>query len=104
MKPIVDLSRRARADMIQLRDYIAQDSARAAQRFYFAAEEAMETLAGVPEIGGRCDFPSSTATNLRVWSVPKFKNHLIFYRPIENGIEVVRVLHGARDLESLLDS
>ena len=25
-------------------------------------------------------------------------NHLIFYRPIDDGIELVRVLHGARDI------
>ncbi len=32
-----------------------------------------------------------------------FENHFVFYRPHESGIEVVRVLHGARDLESILD-
>jgi toxin ParE1/3/4 len=25
-------------------------------------------------------------------------NYLIFYRPISDGIEIVRVLHGARDI------
>jgi len=28
---------------------------------------------------------------------------LIFYRPIEDGIEVIRVLHGAREIEQLLE-
>jgi toxin ParE1/3/4 len=28
-------------------------------------------------------------------------NYLIFYRPLADGIEIVRVLHGARDIDSL---
>ncbi|MBI4604738.1 MAG: type II toxin-antitoxin system RelE/ParE family toxin [Planctomycetes bacterium] len=31
-----------------------------------------------------------------------FEQHLVFYRPVEDGIEVVRVLHGARDLRAIL--
>ncbi|MGH7989069.1 MAG: type II toxin-antitoxin system RelE/ParE family toxin [Limisphaerales bacterium] len=29
--------------------------------------------------------------------------YVIFYRPMENGIEVVRVLHGARDFPPLFE-
>ena len=32
-----------------------------------------------------------------------FPKHLIFYRPIDHGIEVVRVLHGARDIEAVFE-
>ncbi len=39
---------------------------------------------------------------LRMWPVRGFERHLIFYRPIEDGIEVIRVLHASRDLEGLL--
>jgi toxin ParE1/3/4 len=35
---------------------------------------------------------------LRMWPIPGFKRYLNFYRPRRNGIEVVRVLHGAMDL------
>ncbi|MGO8765667.1 MAG: type II toxin-antitoxin system RelE/ParE family toxin [Limisphaerales bacterium] len=28
--------------------------------------------------------------------------YVIFYRPMENGVEIVRALHGARDLPSLI--
>lgn len=45
--------------------------------------------------------------NPRLWGLRRvpitgFGNYLIFYRPIEGGIEVVRVIHGARDLPSVL--
>lgn len=36
--------------------------------------------------------------------VKKFPNHLAFYFARENEIEVVRVLHGSRDLNAALDA
>jgi toxin ParE1/3/4 len=38
---------------------------------------------------------------MRMWPIHGFDNHLIFYRPIEGGIEVIRVLQAARDFESI---
>lgn len=29
------------------------------------------------------------------------KNYLIFYRPIDQGIEIVRILHGLQDIETI---
>jgi toxin ParE1/3/4 len=29
-------------------------------------------------------------------------NYLLFYQQIENGIEIIRVLHGSRDIETIL--
>jgi toxin ParE1/3/4 len=40
--------------------------------------------------------------NLRWTRVKGFKNYLVFFRVNSTTIEVARVLHGARDLESLL--
>lgn len=40
---------------------------------------------------------------LRRWPIPGFRNYLIFYRPMENGVEIVRVLHGARDIAAALE-
>jgi plasmid stabilization system protein ParE len=42
-------------------------------------------------------------TGLRRWRVRGFENFMIFYHPLSNGIEIVRVLHGARDIESLFE-
>jgi toxin ParE1/3/4 len=38
--------------------------------------------------------------SLRSFPVGKY---VIFYRPIENGIEIARILHGARDLPSIFE-
>lgn len=40
-------------------------------------------------------------SNLR--SIP-IGNYVIYYIPRQRGIEIVRVLHGSRDLDSLFDS
>jgi toxin ParE1/3/4 len=32
-----------------------------------------------------------------------FKNHLIFYFPIENGVKIYRIIHGARNVEDLFE-
>ena len=34
----------------------------------------------------------------------KFRKYLVFYVPIPGGIEVFRVLHGARDIDGILDA
>ncbi|MGO9471122.1 MAG: type II toxin-antitoxin system RelE/ParE family toxin [Isosphaeraceae bacterium] len=41
---------------------------------------------------------------MRVWQVDGFEKHLIFYRLADDDVEIVRVLRGARDLDSVLDS
>ena len=38
-----------------------------------------------------------------MWQVPDFTNHLIFYRATETGIEIVRLLHAARDIPGVLE-
>src|ERR1022692_334116 len=101
-------------DMQAIVDHIGKDRPRTAERFLLAAEKAIQLLAKMPQLGGRCEINSPQLggrceinspqlQGMRVWSIRKFKTFLIFYRPIENGIEVVRVLHGIRDLESLFE-
>lgn len=37
-----------------------------------------------------------------MWPIPDFPNHLIWYQPTAEGIEVVRVLNAARDIERVI--
>ena len=62
----------------------------------------MARLAEMPGLGSRRDFSNPILVDIRSWIIKGFPNHLIFYRPTTRGIEVVRVLHGARDLGLLL--
>ena len=70
-------------------------------RFYRAAEETFQLLSGRPRLGRVVEFGSRPLTGVRMFPLKTFPEHLVFYRPVEDGIEIIRVLHGARDLKSL---
>lgn len=78
--------------------FLARQSHGLANRFLDAFEQTVRRLAETPDRG----FPWES-TEIRVWSVRGFGNHLVFYRLIDDGIEIIRVLHAARDIGSLLD-
>lgn len=85
-------------------DYLAREaSLETALRFYDAASSSFERIAQMPGLGERRDSANPRLTGLRVWRVEGFEKHLIFYRPADDGVEIVRVLHGARDIDSVLD-
>jgi len=57
----------------------------------------------MPKLGVLCAFRKPALRRLRRWPVKGFENWLIFYQPRGNGVEIVHLSHGARDIESLLD-
>jgi len=80
-------------------DYIAVDNPDAADRFLEAAQGAFRELARMPGMGRPRKFPQARLNQLRSFRIKDFENYLVFYRPIQDGIEVFHVLHGTRDLE-----
>ena len=101
MSTTVTKTPQARQDLLELADYIARDSLDAAERFLDAAETAFHLLASMPEMGTLCEFRSPEAAGIRFWSIRGFENHLVFYRSLKDGIDVVRVIHGARDIQAI---
>jgi toxin ParE1/3/4 len=89
------------SDMEEIQVYLGRNSLKAADRFSIAAENAFAELAAMPELGGRCESDQPALAGLRVWPIPGFGKYLIFYRTLSDGIEIRRVLHGARDIEGL---
>lgn len=83
-------------------DYFAGFNSSVAQRFLDAAERAFERIHQNPEIGGLWNFENPRLAGIRVWPIPGFRRILIFYRVTDAVVQVLRVLHGSRDLESLL--
>jgi toxin ParE1/3/4 len=80
-------------------DYHARDNPDAADRFLEAAYGTFQELARMPGMGRPRNFPQAQLHNLRSFRIRDFENYLIFYSPVQEGIEVFHVLHGARDLE-----
>lgn len=88
--------------MDDLAEYISNDNEEAAHRFLQALEQCFVRLAEMPGIGPRWVTHDARLQNIRVCTVPQFRNYQIFYRALDIGIEVLHVFHAARDIESLL--
>jgi plasmid stabilization system protein ParE len=100
------ISEAAALTILEQAEYYRQASCDTlAQRWEVAVEEIVLSLLNAPERGARCRFRSAALRDLRWVLVPGFPKHMVFYRFLESEevIHIVQVLHGARDLETLLD-
>jgi toxin ParE1/3/4 len=95
---------RARADLEEIVDgrIAAEPEGRPDERFLAGVRRALLLLLEHPRSGARAGIRRSGLTRVRFWPVPGFQNHLISYRPNGTGIEIIRVLYGARDWVGLL--
>lgn len=90
-------------DLDEHAEFLAEESPRLALRFLAAAAVTFRRLAGMPGIGSPRQFQNPRLAGVRQWRVQGFPNHLVFYRETDDGIEIVRVLHGARDIDRILE-
>lgn len=97
-------SDKAEWDVVECALFIGAENADAAHRFARSARGTAEWLTQTPLVGAQREVSCSRLAGLRSWPVKGFENWLIFYRPVDGGIEVIRVLHGARDLDSVLEA
>ena len=86
----------AEEDLIDIWVYIAHEDIRAADRVLDEIEDRFSLLAEQPRLGRE---RRDIAPQLRYLPV---RRYLILYREITEGIEIVRVVHGARDIQSLM--
>ena len=93
---------KAQGDLDDTAEYIGRKNPGAAVRFLTAAEETFNQLLAAPGLGRVREYLNPKLKDLRSWRIRGFENWLVFYRPTDDEIEVVRVLHGARDLGLLL--
>ena len=80
------------ADLADIWAFIADDSEQQADLFLNLLEVKLALLATQPEMGRA---RPELAPGLRSFPV---KRYVVFYRPLRDGIEVLRVLHSARDV------
>ncbi len=103
-EPIVLKKPLVRIDLAGCYAYIWERSPDAAGRFRQAAEATFTALAKSPGIGEVYKVNNPRLEGLRCTNVRRFKNYLIFYLPIPGGIDVIRVLHAARDIRAILEA
>ena len=100
--PAVVVRPRALADLAEIWAYIAQqsadDSPDQADAFVDLVDSKFHSLSRRPGVGRRRPELSSDIRSLAIG------RYVVFYLPLPRGIEVVRVLHGSRDIESIFEN
>lgn len=91
----VEISPLAESDLENIWGYFSEYSLESAKQIIREFGQKFDLLSENSKLGRSCD---EFILNLR--SFPH-KKYIIFYFPIENGIEVFRILHGAREIEDL---
>jgi toxin ParE1/3/4 len=94
--PEITLDRAAKADLIEIWQYIAKDNPQAADRMLDRIWDGFRVIARFPH-GGTAR--PELAANLRCYTVG---NYVIYFRPAQDGVEIARVLHAARDADAIL--
>jgi toxin ParE1/3/4 len=85
----------ARQDLFDILEHIARDKPGAATAFVDRLERECRFLAANPGVG---TLGEDLIAELRFWSV---ENYVICFQPTNGGVEIVRVIHGARDIAAI---
>ena len=95
--PSIKVAATAKEDLREIWSYVAESNPEAATKLIKEITRRFTILCDNPLMGREQD---ELLIALRSFPV---KRYIIFYRPFENGIEILRVLHGARDIESMFE-
>lgn len=102
MKRRVLIRPAADADIEEQAQYLAgRQNVETGLRFIRSAEETFQLLASQPSMGRETRYRSAFLADVRWLPLQGFPKHLAFYRPTKDGIEVIRMLHSARNIERL---
>lgn len=87
-------------DIFEIWSYIARDNPEAADAVENAIYHACDFISRTPLAGRvRTDL---THLPLRFWFIQPYSNYVIVYDPAAKPLQIIRVLHGARNIPSLL--
>lgn len=99
----IRLSDAAISDILEQSDwYERQEDRRLSQRWESAVSSAILRIAKNPRFGAPCEFKAEELHRPRRIPVAGFPKHLIFYQFHADELLILRIIHGAQDLESLL--
>jgi toxin ParE1/3/4 len=81
--------------------FIAADNPDAAAHFLPVLEATCAQLAALPGMGRARTFHHTELTGVRMMPVTGFEQHLVFYVATKQSIQVIRILHTARDFPTI---
>ena len=89
------VSAQSSLDEVEIWLYVARRSPDAADRLMATIERTYQSLAKFPRLGQRCE---ELGEGLRCSPVGRY---VVYYRAIQDGVEVLRVIPGARDVRNM---
>jgi toxin ParE1/3/4 len=92
----------ADADVEDAALFIARDNLNAALRFYDAVDKTFRQIRDHPMRWPRYELDQRKLAGLRKCSVIGFRKYLVFYLTDDDVVDVIRVLHGAREIPPIL--
>lgn len=101
-KPVVPRALAVRDVEDAIAYYLKEDARQAALAFVDALEDAYAILGRHPAIGASRYAAELDIPELRSWALPRFP-YVIFYTERRDHIDVWRVLHGRRDIPTLVE-
>jgi toxin ParE1/3/4 len=90
-------------DLEEIVEYISQDNGVAAEAVRCDILGTSESLADQPGLGIRPRFSAPRFAGIRYLPCEQYPNYLLFYRELGEEIEVLRIIHGARNLPALFE-
>ena len=88
-------------DIAESAEFIGRNRLEAASRFINACDATFVLLSESPQLGEVVPSASSKLAGMRVFRIPGFP-FIALYIERDSSIEILRVVHGARDLERLI--
>lgn len=103
MKRVIRRTKQARDDIIDIYGYIAARNHSAAERVFDAIEQTIRFISEWPGCGTRWEAPHPKLEGIRMIGLQKYRNYLVFFRPTNDSVEILRVVQGAQLLERIVD-
>ena len=103
MKGQIRRHRQVNDDLIEIYAYIHRRSPEAAEKVFNALEGSIRSLLDTPGAGRLWRTSDPRLEGLRVTVCKPYRNYLIFFRRVADGIEVFRIVHGARELGRIVE-
>jgi plasmid stabilization system protein ParE len=101
MNALFQFTSQATEDLDAIWWFIAEDNRDAADRVEMEIIATCRRLAKHPLMGTKRQ--DITSLPVLFWTLPKFSNYVIVYRPDTAPLQVVAVLYGKRDMKKVLE-
>ena len=103
MNLVPDFSEAAEWDLAEIVAYFDERSDSVSDRFRQGVEKTVRMLCWAPESGTACLFQNPAYADVRVTTIIGYSNYILFFRRLENSLQIVRIVHGARDYDKFFD-